>query len=354
MQSQNQSLAFMHGKPSASGKIKVLPEDFIVSESLSFTPSGKGEHLMIRIKKVSENTSFVANELAKACGVKSFQISWAGLKDRHAITDQWFSVHLPKAGLPDLSDFFAKYPQLTLLEMTRHDRKLRHEDIKENHFSLRFREVSDIDEVLTRLELISKTGVPNYFGRQRFGHGNNNVLEARRFGREGKRIKSQHLKGLYLSAARSWIFNQIVSARLEQGCFDRAFIGDMVVMDDTFEWVNETSLNQVNRLITEGRAWLTAPLAGDNALTSKDEAQSFEQGFLDAEADLMKLIRDNRMRHDRRALRFIPRQLSWQVEGDRLVCHFTLSSGCYATSVVRELIDESATEVLSPESERQA
>jgi Uncharacterized conserved protein len=98
-------LAYLHGQPTQPGTLKASPDDFIVSESLGFTPSGQGEHFLVRIKKRGENTKYVANELAKACGVSSRQVSWAGLKDRHAVTEQWFSVHLPGKADPDLAAF---------------------------------------------------------------------------------------------------------------------------------------------------------------------------------------------------------------------------------------------------------
>ncbi|MDW1951770.1 tRNA pseudouridine(13) synthase TruD, partial [Vibrio sp. 812(2023)] len=106
------SLAYLTGKPVASAKIKAQPEHFQVREDLGFAFTGEGEHLMVRIRKTGENTSFVANELAKACGVKSKDVSWAGLKDRHAVTEQWLSVHLPKGETPDFSTFLAQYPSI--------------------------------------------------------------------------------------------------------------------------------------------------------------------------------------------------------------------------------------------------
>ena len=90
------SLAYLNGKPTAKAKLKAKAEHFVVNEDLGFEFTGEGEHLMVRIRKTGENTSFVANELAKACGVKSKDVSWAGLKDRHAVTEQWLSVHLTK------------------------------------------------------------------------------------------------------------------------------------------------------------------------------------------------------------------------------------------------------------------
>lgn len=115
-------LAYLCGKPTAKAKLKALPEHFQVNEVLGYSLTGHGEHLMVRIRKTGENTSFVANELAKACGVPSRAVSWAGLKDRHAVTEQWLSVHLPNGETPDFSAFLAQYPSIEILEVTRHDK----------------------------------------------------------------------------------------------------------------------------------------------------------------------------------------------------------------------------------------
>ena len=101
---------WLYGKPNGSGRIKVAAEDFVVQEHLGFAFAGQGEHFMVQIRKVGENTKYVVNELAKACGVKSRDVSWAGLKDRHAVTEQWLSVHLPGKADPDLSQFCCRAP----------------------------------------------------------------------------------------------------------------------------------------------------------------------------------------------------------------------------------------------------
>ncbi len=222
-------LAYLCGKPTAKAKLKALPEHFQVNEVLGYSLTGHGEHLMVRIRKTGENTSFVANELAKACGVPSRAVSWAGLKDRHAVTEQWLSVHLPNGETPDFSAFLAQYPSIEILEVTRHDKKLRPGDLQGNEFVVTLSEVSDVAAVLSRLETVAELGVPNYFGSQRFGRHGNNLSEARRWGRDNVRSRNQNQRSLYLSAARSWIFNQIVSKRIEQGCFARFIEGDIAV-----------------------------------------------------------------------------------------------------------------------------
>ncbi|MGR5095810.1 tRNA pseudouridine(13) synthase TruD [Vibrio maritimus] len=308
-------LNYLYGKPAVSAKFKASNEDFIVKEVLGFEFAGEGEHLMLRVRKNGENTSFVANELAKVCGVKSKDIGWAGLKDRHAITEQWLSVHLPKKNVPDFSAFLAQYPSIEIVATDWHNKKLRPGDLAGNEFEIRLTEVSDIEGLMERVAKVSESGVPNYFGQQRFGRDGNNVTEAKRWGRENVRTRNQNKRSLYLSAARSWIFNQIVSKRLEQGCFNSELSGD--ILDET--------------------GVITAALAGDNALPTQDAAMALEQSIVDGEPDLMALIRGNRMRHDRRAIVLKPEALNSDSNGQAVTLSFFLDSGSFATSILREL-----------------
>lgn len=337
-------LAYLSGKPVAKAKLKAKSEHFQVNENLGFEFSGQGEHLMVRIRKTGENTSFVANELAKACGVKSKDVSWAGLKDRHAVTEQWLSVHLPGSETPDFRDFLAQYPSIEILATDRHNKKLRPGDLEGNSFNVTLSEVSNVEDVLNRLESIQLTGVPNYFGGQRFGNNGNNLDEARRWGRDNVRTRNQNKRSLYLSAARSWIFNNIVSARIEQNCFVSTIVGDIITTENGHVQITQENQTSFEDKLNNGFAQITAAMAGDNALPTQEAALELEQPHLDNEADLMALICGNRMRHDRRAINLVPQDLTWSVSGSEITLSFSLDSGCFATAITRELIEEVVVE----------
>ncbi len=332
--------AYLHGKPNAKAKLKALPEHFIVKETLGFEFSGSGEHLMVKIRKSGENTSFVANELAKFCGVKSKDVGWAGRKDRHAVTEQWFSIYLPKAELNDFSAFEQQYPNIQILETVRHERKLRPGDAAENYFEVTLSEVTDTVEVERRMNKIAQSGVPNYFGAQRFGKNGNNLTEARRWGRDNVRTRNQNKRSLYLSAARSWIFNRIVSSRIEQQLMATLLSGDIVKQAGNSFEVSDDHLLEMQAQLAQGNVILTAALAGDNALPVKGKALELEQSIVDSEPDLMALIRGNRMQHDRREVLLKPKGLRYQVQNDHITLCFSLPSGSFATAVVRELAEE--------------
>ncbi|MGB2078293.1 MAG: tRNA pseudouridine(13) synthase TruD [Vibrio sp.] len=334
--------AHQFGQPTATAFLKAQPEDFCVAEDLGFEFSGQGEHLMVQIEKRGENTSFVANELAKFCGVTSKAMGWAGLKDRHAVTTQWLSIHLPQGDAPDFAAFEALHPSVRILQTQRHHQKLRSGDLIANDFTIRLTQVSDMDAVLTRLDQVKTKQVPNYFGQQRFGRDGNNLSEARRWGRDNVRTRNQNKRSLYLSTARSWIFNQILSKRIEAGLLQTLVEGDIILHKDdarTQIVVDADNRDELQFLLNEGQVLLTAALAGDNALPTQGQAQALEQACVDAEEDLMKLIRGNRMRHDRRPVLLEFSNLEWQQDGDSLSLTFRLPAGSFATMLLREIAD---------------
>lgn len=340
-----ENLAYFYGKPTATAKLKAKPEHFIVKENLGYEFTGTGEHLMVKIRKTGENTMFVANELARYCGVKSKDIGWAGLKDRHAITEQWLSIHLAKSDMPDFADFEAQYPTIQILETAKHNKKLRAGDLQGNRFEITLSEVSDVESVKQRLARIVESGVPNYYGAQRFGRDGNNIAEAKRWGRDNVRTRNQNKRSMYLSSARSWIFNQIVSSRIDQDCFSTVLLGDILEVKDKMTTpVNEAEYEQSQQNVLDGIASITASLAGDNALPTLLDALALEQVIIDSEPDLMALIRGNRMRHDRRNILLLPTDLQYTTNDSEVTLSFSLTSGCFATSITRELIEEISVE----------
>ncbi|OEF51151.1 tRNA pseudouridine(13) synthase TruD [Enterovibrio norvegicus] len=346
------SLAYQHGKPSATGRLKAQPEHFFVSETLDFTPAGHGEHFLVRIRKIGENTKYVANELAKACGVKSRDVSWAGLKDRHAVTEQWFSVHLPGQDDPDLTEFVDTHEGVdAILETTRHDKKLRPGDLIGNRFSLVITDFSGDAAIDARLSNIRDKGVPNYFGSQRFGRNGNNVVSAREWGQDKFRVRDKSKRSFYLSAARSYMFNQVLSARIEQGMTHTPMRGDMLI-DNTEHLKLVLDTDKATELLEKGHWLISGPMTGDNALPTEADARKFEQNIIDQEPDLLAVIRSNRMRHDRRALMLFPQEMEWTCEKDTLTVSFSLPAGSFATAVMREVIEESMDEEFDAHSDQ--
>ncbi len=159
-----------HGAACGEAVLKAVAEDFQVDEVLDIPLSGEGEHLWLWVEKRGLNTEEAARRLGRAAGVQQKNVSYAGLKDRQALTRQWFSLHLPGKADPDLGA--AEGADLRILRRTRHSRKLQRGAHAANGFTLRLTGLRAERALLdARLERIAADGVPNYFGLQRFGHG---------------------------------------------------------------------------------------------------------------------------------------------------------------------------------------
>ena len=219
-------LAF--GAPLLTARIRATPEDFQVDELPAFEPSGEGEHLLLTIRKRGANTVHVAKVLAKWAGLPDMAVSYAGMKDRHAVTTQRFSVHLPKRIAPDIATLASD--EIEVIESTWHNRKLQRGALAGNRFKLVLRDVrGEAAAIEERLSHIASRGLPNWFGEQRFGRDGGNVPAAlAMFG--GRRMRPDQ-RSLLLSAARSALFNQVLAARVEQGNWDTPLDGEVWMLD---------------------------------------------------------------------------------------------------------------------------
>ena len=327
--------AYAYGAPKARGIMRQQPEDFFVSEQLGFEPDGQGEHLFLRIRKRRLNTHQVAKKLAQWAEVENKAVGYAGLKDRNAVTEQWFSVQLPGREHPDFAGL--EDDSLEVLQHVRHGKKLKIGALQGNHFRLVVRQLTDAGELEQRLALVAAGGVPNYFGQQRFGRDGNNVEMAKlMFG--GKRIKNRDKRSLYLSAARSFLFNLTISERIAAGMIAGPMAGDALMLSGSRSFFGAEQLDEtLMARFAEGDVMLSGPLWGRGASAATGEAQVFEQAAL-AEQDELKVgLEKAGLKQERRALLLMPQEFQWQRTGDELVLNFFLPAGSYATSVLREL-----------------
>ncbi|GAA3911466.1 MULTISPECIES: tRNA pseudouridine(13) synthase TruD [Gibbsiella] len=332
-------LSWLHAKPRGSGVLKANPEDFVVVEDLGFEPDGEGEHLLVNIRKNGCNTQFVAENLARFAGIHARSVSYAGLKDRNAVTEQWFCLHLPGKTDPDLGQF--ALAGCEVLRAARHRRKLRIGTLKGNAFTLILRQISDRQEVEQRLAAIADQGVPNYFGSQRFGHGGNNLVMAKRWANDEIRVRERNKRSFYLSASRSALFNQVASARLADGLQATVLAGDALQLTGRGSWfVAQTDeLPSLQQRVDAGELRVTAPLPGDGEPGTADAALQFEQQCLAEQPELLTLLKRERVEPARRALLLQPQNMRWNWWDDVTVeLRFWLPAGSFATSVVREIM----------------
>ena len=335
-----EDLTYLHGKPQGHGVLKANPEDFVVVEDLGFEPDGEGEHILVRILKNGCNTRFVADALAKFLKIHAREVSFAGQKDKHAVTEQWLCARVPGNAMPDLSKF--ELEGCKVLEYARHKRKLRLGALKGNAFTLVLREVSKRDDVEARLQAISERGVPNYFGAQRFGIGGSNLQGALRWAQSDAPVRDRNKRSFWLSAARSALFNQIVSERLKKTDFNQVVDGDALQLSGRGSWfvAAQEEQTELQRRVDEKELMITAALPGSGEWGTQRDALAFEEAAVADETALQSLLLREKVDASRRAMLLYPQQLSWNWWDDVTVeLRFWLPAGSFATSVVRELIN---------------
>lgn len=320
-----------------TGILRAKPEDFIVEEQCHIQASGQGEHLWLQVRKTGANTDWVAGQLARIADIPKKDVGFAGLKDRHAVTTQWFSLQLAGKADPDFSQDLPE--EVEILQTVRHDKKLKRGALTGNRFVLTLRDVQgDMEQAQSIIEQIKQQGVPNYFGEQRFGHDRNNLNRAQDWF-EGKfRPKSRNLKSLCLSAARSWIFNHILSKRIEQGTWNQRVAGDVFMLEGSHScFADDASEDLATRLQTmdihpTGAAW------GRGTLKSQADVLALENQIAEQFDVFCQGLEKNGLQQERRALRVNIADLSLEVlESDVVRLSFNLPAGSYATVLLAQL-----------------
>jgi tRNA pseudouridine13 synthase len=321
-----------HGFPVGRARMRVAPEDFVVEEELGFEPDGNGPHLLLKVRKRAANTVWIARQLARLAGCPVRDVGYAGLKDRHALATQWFTVPASTRRL-DWQSFTTE--EFSILEAHPHRRKLPRGALAANFFRIRFRSV-DADRLALRerLERVRASGVPNYFGPQRFGRDGANL----EYGRALAAVSRQE-RAFVLSAARSLVFNAVLAERVSDATWCRLEPGDVANLDargSTF------GVEQLEATLVERAARLeihpTGPLWGVGEPATLGSVRARELACAASFAAASGLVASAGMRQERRSLRVAVRNLEYDLDGDPVI-GFRLTRGAFATSVVRELLD---------------
>jgi tRNA pseudouridine13 synthase len=328
------------GAPLGSGVLRTQPDDFIVEEDLGFAPAGTGQHVLLKVRKRDANTQWVARELAKVCRCRPMDVGFAGLKDRHAIAVQWFTV--PKSAQSLEAWLTVQTPEFEVLEAHAHTRKLPRGALAGNGFVIRVRDVNVSDQQFTeRIELIARRGVPNYFGPQRFGRQGSNLTRIPA-GLSSLRMPE---RGFVLSAARSLIFNAVLAERVRDGSWDRLEAGDVANLDGrgsvfAVDALDETLVDRCLRLDIHP----TGPMWGRGSPVSHGRVLGLESRVAAELPEPATLVEAAGMEQERRSLRLTVRNLEWSREPNAVVLRFRLTRGSFATTVLRELFDAATSD----------
>jgi tRNA pseudouridine13 synthase len=329
-----------HGGAAGSAHLRARPEHFKVVEELGFEPDGEGGHLLLRVVKTGANTHWVARRLAQRARVADHDVGFSGLKDRHAVVSQHFTV--PAGRADDWIGFAGDGFRVEAVARTR--RKLRRGVHRANRFELLLTELAtDPDLLRERLGRLERYGAPNYFGPQRFGRdGANLQLAERCFAPAPARI-GRAQRSFALSAARAAIFNAVLAERVRLGTWDRFVVGDLANLAGTRSTFPVAALDhELERRRQEFDVHPTGPLWGRDGTTTQSEPALLERRIAQAHVSLSGGLERARLEPERRALRVRVEELEWSLtEGGLRLC-FRLGRGAYATAVVNELVDVAA------------
>jgi tRNA pseudouridine13 synthase len=327
-----------HGPAVCSATIRTTPEDFYVEELPAFEPSGAGEHLLLSVEKRAMNTAFAAKRIAAWAGVAESAVGYAGLKDRHAVARQRFSVWLPKKVAPDIAAL--QSDDLRVVGHAWHARKLPRGALAGNRFLLTLREVAgDRAEIDARLAAIRARGVPNAFGAQRFGKDGGNLDKALALF-AGRRMRREE-RSLLVSAARSAVFNAVLERRIGEGSWDLGRDGEVWMLDGSHSVFGPVAMDDaLAARIATSDIHPTGPLWGAGELRSGGALRQLEAEIATGLADgrIAEGLARAGLKQERRALRVVPGNLDWEwLPPGALRIGFSLPAGSYATALLHEL-----------------
>ncbi|MEH6586052.1 MAG: tRNA pseudouridine(13) synthase TruD [Halioglobus sp.] len=328
------------GEPVATGNLRSTPEDFRVYEDLGFEPEGEGEHVFLHLEKREVNTNDLAQRLSSLSGIHLKDISFSGMKDRNAVTRQWFSVRMAGKIEPRWQSL-AEHGDVQVLDIQRHRRKLKRGVHRGNRFVLVLRELAgERDVIEARLQSIRDQGAPNYFGEQRFGRAGSNLVQARSWMATGGRRISRNKRSLYLSVLRSQLFNSLLADRVNAGDWNQVLPGDTCILRGTrSQFVCEQPDDEISRRCATGDLHPALPLWGKGIDQSTPGPADRWAMVLAKQADIGDFLIAEGLELGWRPSRLIPDDFCWQFCDDgSLQLEFRLSAGNYATALLAEFV----------------
>lgn len=322
--------------------------DFRVEEIPFTKPSGNGRFWYLQVEKVGLDSAEVVSALATSANCSPQDVGMAGRKDRHAITRQWFSVPVGSAAqAPDLSLVGA-----SVIEVSKHDCRLRLGDLKANRFKLVVRDVDATDRanIQENVSHVQQEGFANRFGRQRFGRYGNNAEQGRDILLGRKKVKNRRLARFLVSALQSEVFNVSLELRCEEIGFEKLVDGDLILVHATGSlfWID--SAEQEQQRMKEHVISATGPLMGDKMRKPFAAAGRWENAALekcDLTEGLFRSRKSLRLSGARRSIRAFATDLSVEFSDDTAEFSLCLPPGSYASVFLEEICGAKLKEVRS-------
>ncbi|MCK4710868.1 MAG: tRNA pseudouridine(13) synthase TruD [Gammaproteobacteria bacterium] len=333
-------LNYPYGVPECTGKIKQYPEDFKVAEQLGFTFTGAGEHLFLYVQKKALTTHQLIDLIAQETGVQPRQIGHSGLKDKHAVTQQWLSVQLPGCKqMPVIADT----QQFQILQRHWHDKKLKIGVHKSNRFDIVIRDIpGKVDNLSSIIEQIKNYGFANYFGEQRFGVQQDNVEQAVRVLNNRHKCKrlTRTKKSLYISALRSELFNQILDQRIKQGIWQQPIDGDVCMLAGSQSVFVEPLSDQIRQRYKEFDIHSGISLFGSGESRLTKQALDIENEVFTANPEICATLLDQKVKRSFRANRVQAKNLKVEYLPEQAEIHVQveLDKGTYLTTLLNHFV----------------
>lgn len=330
-------LPFITGDlPGIGGVIKAQPEHFQVEELLPYAPCGEGEHLFIKLRRQGWNTADVGQALGKPFGLKTADIGWGGRKDKNAVTIQTFSLLLPMATQIETVKSVLHDLPFELMELKRHGNKLKTGHVAANRFRIIVSQVGPRALAFAEAiaEKLHQTGLPNFYGEQRFG------IELRNLDRSMavlKRGKARGKKeGFMVSVLQSALFNLWLTQRIEREAFDKVILGDLAKKTDTGGMFTIEDLHDAQQRFEARKIIYTGPIYGHKMRSAGGKARVLEINLLESLGLNPEIFKPLRAPGSRRAGIVHVDDLTIKKVMNGLEFTFTLPSGTYATTLLRE------------------
>lgn len=292
--------------------------DFIVDEITDTKFKGKGNFLILRIKKQFTSTWELLSLISEKLDIDEHLIGYAGLKDKNATTTQFISIPLNKSKEYKLLNS----KNIQVLQTFIHDQKIKIGDHVGNKFKITLKDIdpNSLPLIYQTISQIQKHGMPNYFGFQRFGK-DSNFEKSKDICYGEEMLRNKKLDKFMKLAYQSYFFNAWLAKRIEMSK-EQGSKKLIPLNGDVFN-IND-------------RTVITGLLPGRDIIRAKDEAGKLEEQYDDT------FIHEKGYRRDA-WIKPLNIKNKFNQEYNSMVLEFTLPKSSYATVFIENIANKNFT-----------
>lgn len=332
--------------PGIGGRLRALPEHFVVEEIPLYEPADEGQHLYVNITKIEMTTKAVQKGLCRLFGLREADVGFAGMKDKAARTTQTFSLSV---GHPDANFVDAAAARIedelgvTVNWVRLHKNKLKLGHLLGNRFHIVISDLSQSSDLAAQAaqdvaNRLIADGMPNYFGPQRFGADGKNVEKGLAVLQRKNYVKDRWLRRFLVSAYQSYLCNLYLADRVESGFFRRLLTGDVAKKYETGGMFEVEDIDVEQPRYGAHEISFTAPIFGSKMRMASAEAGELEERVLAESSITIEHFRKAKADGTRRLGRLLAPDLKISTMDENLVVDFSLTKGAFATTILREIM----------------